>query len=231
MRLSFERVAQASRYRSWLLDLVRPWLGQRLLEIGCGVGNFTAELCDRERLVAVDYDDTFLHELTQLVGPRSALRRLAVDVTDGPALVQSLAEERLDSAVALNVLEHLGDDAAVLANVAHVLAPGSTIVLQVPAHQWLYGRTDEALGHCRRYNEPMVRELARKVGLHVEKVWQINMLGVLGWLVSSRWRQQRMFSRRQLKLYESLVPLQRWLEPADGVPLGLSVMAVLRCPA
>ena len=209
----------------------RPWLGQRLLEIGCGVGNFTAELCDRERLVAVDFDETFLHELNQRVGPRLALRTVVADVTDGPALVQSLADEALDSALALNVFEHLADDAEVLTNVAQVLAPGSTIVLQVPAHQWLFGRTDKALGHCRRYNEPMVRELAGKAGLYVEKIWQINMLGVLGWLVSSRWRQQRMFSQRQLRLYESLVPLQRRLEPADGVPLGLSVMAVLRCPA
>lgn len=227
LRASFERVEQAVRYRRWVLDQARPVLGQRVLEVGCGVGNFTADLLDRERVVALEPVDGYLRELHRRLGEPSSLRTVLGGLEDRELLL-GLTEERLDSALLLNVLEHVTDDVGGLRNLAEMLEPGARIVIQVPAHEWLYGSADRALGHHRRYQPAHLRQVIDRAGLELQQLWQFNALGVLGWFVSGRLRREPMFSARQLNIYEAVVPLLRLLEPADGVPVGLSVMAVAR---
>ncbi len=226
LRESFKRVELAHRYRAWLLDQVRPWLGRRVLEVGCGVGNITAELLALERVVAIDAEPAYLDELHRRLGRPDNLRTEALAVED-EALAQLRAEE-LDCAVMLNVLEHIDDDVGALRNLARALRPGSPVVVQVPAHRWLTGAADEALGHRRRYRRDELGAALSASGLDPERIWQFNALGVVGWLVSGRVLRQTMFSEGQLWLYEALVPLIRRLEPGSGVPIGLSLMAVGR---
>lgn len=230
LRASFDRMEAASRYRAWVLSLAEPALGQRVLEVGAGVGHYTADLLDRERVVALDVDEAYLEALEARLGRRPNLRTMAVAV-ETERLAPALVGEALDSALALNVLEHLDDDAAALRNLARALRPGSAIVVQVPAHRWLFGEADRALGHRRRYDATSLRRALVRSGLIIERLWQFNALGVPGWLVSGRLRRRTMFSAGQLRVYEALVPLLRRLEPASGVPLGLSLMAWARTPA
>jgi SAM-dependent methyltransferase len=227
MRASFRRVEQAARYRSWVLDHVRPWLGQRVLEVGCGVGHITASLLDLDRVVAVDVEPAYLRELEARLGPHSNLRTLRAGAEE-ERLVEEVAGEALDSALVLNVLEHVDDDVAALSNLSRALEPGARIVLQVPAHEWLFGEADRALGHRRRYDAGRLRRVMLEAALDIERIWQFNALGVVGWLVSGKIRREPMFSERTLAVYEALIPVLRRLEPARGVPLGLSFMAVGR---
>src|SRR6266571_503549 len=48
---TLERMATAPRYNRWMFDRLRPWVGRRVLEIGAGIGNMSAFLVDRERVV------------------------------------------------------------------------------------------------------------------------------------------------------------------------------------
>ncbi len=50
------RMAAAVNYFAWQARLVKPELGQRVIEIGCGTGNFTRMLLDREAVLALDAD-------------------------------------------------------------------------------------------------------------------------------------------------------------------------------
>ena len=54
--LDQERMSEAKRYFAWQGRLVRPYLGQRVVEFGCGTGNFTGMLLDREAVIAVDVE-------------------------------------------------------------------------------------------------------------------------------------------------------------------------------
>lgn len=230
MQASFDRVERAVRYRRWILDLLRPHLGRRVLEVGAGIGNITAELIrDRERVIALDSKGAYLEKLrARLIDSAAAAARLdtlAMGLED-ERLARALAGENLDSAVLLNVLEHIEDDVGALRNLGTALGAGATVVVQVPAHEWLYGEADRALGHVRRYSVGQLRKSLERAGLVPRRLWQFNLLGVPGWLVSGRIRRETMFSRRQLVVYEHLVPLMRALEPRAGVPLGLSFMAV-----
>ena len=57
---TLERMAAAPRYNRWMFERLRPWVGRRVLEIGAGIGNMSAFLVDRERLVLTDTEDYYL---------------------------------------------------------------------------------------------------------------------------------------------------------------------------
>jgi ubiquinone/menaquinone biosynthesis C-methylase UbiE len=51
-----QRMAAATNYFEWQRRLVGEFIGNRVLEVGCGMGNFTRLLLDRELVVGVDID-------------------------------------------------------------------------------------------------------------------------------------------------------------------------------
>src|ERR1700685_986062 len=59
------RMAAAVNYFAWQARLVLPELGRRVVEVGCGAGNFTAFLLDREGVLAIDADAACLDRLRQ----------------------------------------------------------------------------------------------------------------------------------------------------------------------
>ena len=69
--------------------------------------------------------------------------------------------ERIDTIVCLNVLEHIEDDRATLADFSRVLPPGGHLALLVPAMPALYGTLDEHLHHFRRYDREPLRTADR----------------------------------------------------------------------
>ena len=75
------------------------------------------------------------------------------------------AQERYDNVVALDVIEHIEDDAAAVRAMRDALAPGGTLLITVPAVSRLYGPKDVAIGHFRRYDRDQLAGLLRGEGL------------------------------------------------------------------
>ena len=125
------------------------------------------------------------------------------------------------------MLEHIPDDVATLRRFHDLLVPGGRLLLLVPAHPELYGATDRAVAHERRYRKQDLRARLASVGLGVETLRLVNPLGALGWFVSSRLRNREQVPEGPLLLYDRLVPALRLLDRVD-LPVGLSVWAVAR---
>ena len=126
------RMTRARNYFEWQARLVLPHLGQRVVEIGAGIGNFTRHLLDRECVIAVESDRACLDLLSKTFPSVSAeLRDIEHDS------ISDLARYRPESCLFINVLEHIEDDSAALAKAASIVEPGGTIVLFVPAFEAL----------------------------------------------------------------------------------------------
>jgi len=221
-----QRMEKAVRYFEWQYRMVEPHLGRRVLEIGCGMGNFTRVLVDRECVVGIDIDEGVLAEHRTRFRKRDNVVAHRMDSVDSAFF--SLARYRPDSVVCLNVLEHIEDDVAALANMNSVLQPGGRAVLIVPAFQSLFGPIDHKLGHYRRYSKQMMRGLAERTGFRVAQLRYMNIVGFFGWWVNARVLRKTEQSEGQIALFDKMiVPLQaameRWIEP----PCGQSIFAVL----
>ena len=221
---TLEVMEGAHRYNRWIYDRVRDGIGQRVLEIGCGTGTITSFMVDRQLVVGIDVVDDYIQSTSDRFRDRPNVVIRQHDLT---ASIEPLRGYRFDSAVSVNVFEHIANDEAAMKAVYALLEPGGTFTLLVPSHPLLFGRFDRDIGHHRRYTK---RELRRKLearGFVVERIRRSNPVGALGWLVSVR-----LLGLRRLRgtgLFDRLVPAFAVLDRVE-LPLGLSLVAVARKP-
>ena len=224
-----ERMARARHYFAWQHRLAARELGRRVLEVGCGVGNFTGTLLDREAVIALDIEPACIARLRERYPGRANLHSV-VGAVGGPGFAD-LARFEPDSCVCLNVLEHIQDDGAALAAMAGVLGPGGVIVLLVPAFPALYGPIDRNLGHYRRYTRRSLGAAAAAAGLRVRKAHYLNSAGFFGWWWNARVLRLEAQSETQIEFFDRyLVPLLARLEEWVPPPFGQSLFAVLAKP-
>jgi len=222
-----ERMKAARRYFAWQARIAKQELGRRVVEVGCGVGNFTRHLLDRELVIALDVEPDCVSRLQRDLGHPANVRTEVMDAADPSFLeLRALAP---DSVVCLNVLEHVREDVRALRHMAEVLPAGGVVVLIVPAFEALYGPIDRNLGHYRRYTKPGVRELAASAGLRVQTLRYMNSIGCIGWWVNARVLKRTDQSEGQIRTFDRLVvPVLEWLESRVAPPFGQSLFVVLR---
>lgn len=219
------RMTRAKHYFAWQARLVRPELGRRVLEIGCGIGNFTALLEDREAVIAIDSDpDCIAIHKSRF----PAVHAFSIDAAS--EAMQDLASFRPDSCVFLNVLEHIEDDLGALRRVSAILPARAPVVILAPAFPALAGPIDRNLGHYRRYSRRSIRQLAYTAGLRIRTLRYVNALGFFGWWTNAHILRRQAQSETQIKIFDALAPLLSRLESIVPPPFGQSIFAVLEKP-
>src|SRR5262245_374825 len=219
------RLSRAERYNRWMFQQLLPWLGQRVLEVGSGIGSFTRYLTGRDLVAATELNPRYLRILGNTFERHTGVEMMPLDLADfDPA---PLRARHLDTIVCLNVLEHIEDDRGVLRRLHDSLAPGGRLLLLVPAHQWLYGAIDRAIDHHRRYERAGLVQKLEEAGFLVEHTQFFNRLGVLGWWLNGKVLGRTRVPGLQLHLQNLLVPLLR-AEVYAPLPFGLSLVAVAR---
>ena len=101
-----------------------------------------------------------------------ALAKLAVrGASVVGALITALpfADASFDLVCALDIVEHVDDDAAALAELSRVARPGATVLLSVPLHPELWNAFDDFVGHRRRYRPESLTGLLDRHGLCIER--------------------------------------------------------------
>jgi SAM-dependent methyltransferase len=219
-------MANARNYLAWQSRLIAPELGRRVVEIGCGLGNFTGKLLDREAVIALDIEPDCIERLLRRYPGQHNLEAFVGDTSSDS--FPDLARFRPDSCLCVNVLEHIQDDRQALRRMAAILEPGGVIVLWVPAFPSLYGPVDRNLGHYRRYRRAMLAELASAAGLAVQKAHYVNLAGFFAWWFNSHILRREALSETQIDAFDRyIVPLFSRLEKFPP-PFGQSLFAVLR---
>lgn len=222
-----ERMTKAKNYFAWQHRVVTKELGQRVIEVGCGIGNFTSLLLDREAVVAVDTEPGCVQRLQQRFPDRPNLRAVNCDVA-APEF-SALRSFRADTCVCLNVLEHIEDDCGALRQMAEVLAPGGVAILLVAASPSLYGPIDERLGHHRRYTHASMLRIAEQAGFSVKTCHYVNAIGFFGWWINSHILKRTAQSVAQIEFFDRyIVPMVSRIERYLHPPFGQSLFAVLK---
>ena len=219
-------LGRASNYNRWIADQAKAHIASRVLDAGCGAGNITRLLLDRDLVVAVDVWEDFVSVMETAFRDRTNLAVRRFDLSD-PAMPAALAQYELDSAICVNVLEHIEDDGAALANIAALLPAGAPVFLLVPAFPALYGEHDRADHHFRRYTKASLRRTVAPLPLVVETDYYMNLPGFFAWFMYVRLMRRRL-SEEGIGLYDHLIPLIRRVEETARPPFGQSLVALLR---
>ena len=218
------RLARAPRFNRWIADTLRPFCGERVLEIGSGVGNLSRMLVPRRSYVASDINPLYLDTLRSLQVNRPYLSAAYCDVNDLASFPHVAGGH--DTVICLNVLEHVEDDRTALCNVKAVLSEAGRALILVPYGPRNYGTLDTILGHRRRYTRDSLERLGRDCGLQVTKLVEFNRFGALAWFVNGKLMRRRSFGLLQIWLLNLLTPLLRRIDRFLPLP-PLSLIAVM----
>jgi SAM-dependent methyltransferase len=213
------------RYRRYQYDLIAPHCGRSVLEVGAGLGEFAAQFTGLERLVVTDVDPQAVALLKRRFDDRPEVEARQLDLS-----AELHLDEPVESVIAINVLEHFDDDAALLRSLAGLVRPGGSIVLWVPGYQALYGDFDRKVGHFRRYTPSTLADAVRRAGLTVGLCRPVNLLGGLAWWAAVRKGGTGAPNPRLVGIYDRyLVPVTRVLDRVP-VPFGQSILGVAHVP-
>lgn len=204
--------------RRYLLaaELARIPVTGTAIDIGAAGGGNTRVLRNRGwAATAVEYDED---------GALLAAERSLWSVR-GDARALPFATGAVDLVVAFDVLEHIDDDNAAVAEVARVLKRGGIFLVAVPADMSLWSAHDVACSHFRRYTKETLRPLIEGGGLTIETVrsWNVLLRPVVKWRRRTSTGSDTQETRRLVNsALSAVIRAERHL-PVGNLP-GVSLM-------
>jgi SAM-dependent methyltransferase len=160
-------------------------------------------------------------------------------VHQGDVCAIPFAGSSFDCLLATDILEHVDDDEAALAEIARVLAPGGHVLITVPTFPVLWGLQDEVASHRRRYRLSHVLRKVCAAGLEPRRAYYFNYL-----LFAPIWLARRLLrasgtplkSENQIntpllnRVLSSLFTLDVSTAPRIRPPFGVSALVMARRP-
>ncbi|TMF39917.1 MAG: class I SAM-dependent methyltransferase [Chloroflexi bacterium] len=218
-------------YLRWQLEQFEPWLGQRVLEVGCGVGGVLAQLGNREFVMGIDLEEDIIAYTRSRFNGGGAYRFATLDISAlSEEDLAELSRHRFDTIICINVLEHVEDDAAAVAAMKEILTPGGHVTFLVPAHPSLYGRYDAMEGHFRRYTRRGLQNVVANAGLTVDRIYSFNFAGAAGWFVQYKVLRRNIHGRPHFRILQATLPVLKAVESRIKPPVGLSLVCVAHKP-
>ena len=214
---NLDAMASAENYKRFLVDRVRREAdpGRPVLDFGAGAGLHARALRDHGFQVSC-------------VEPVPTLRaRMTSDGITAMAGLDDCDQQEFGTVYALNVLEHIEDDAAALRQIRDRLLPEGKLVLYVPAFKLLFTEMDRRVGHFRRYRRGQLEQLVRAAGFRVLRSEYVDSAGFAAALLYRLAGRDGAISRRSVALYDRFVfPFSRAVDRVTHPYFGKNVLLV-----
>ncbi len=204
-----------------------------VLDAGCGSGRMLQELVPYGAVTGVELDPD---------AAGVAASRGVCEVMVGRLEELPFPDANFDLITCLDVLEHVPDDRAALAELRRITTPGGWLLMTVPAYEALWSLHDVANHHYRRYSRRSLRVASLEAGWQIHRLTSFNsILLPAAAVVRLLQRGRQPDARYTPELHRGPawlsavleLPLRaeaRWLGAGRKLPAGLSVLAVLRNP-
>jgi len=222
---TLELMSATERYNGLIYKQFEKHLGERVLEVGSGIGNITKYMLSKDFVLATDVSESYLTILENTFENSPNIKTQKLDLNNFQA--ENLNQHEFDTVVCLNVLEHIKEDSQTVKKFYDLLKPGGNLILLVPAHQAAFNNLDKFLGHHKRYKKMDIESLALRTNFQIEALNYFNMIGFFGWFVSGSILRKKTLSKGQLGLFNLLLPFLK-IEKLISPPFGLSLITVLK---
>jgi SAM-dependent methyltransferase len=220
-----ELFAEATNWKRYVAGLVAPYIGETVLDVGAGIGGHIPFLCKSgvHDWVCLEPDELLASHIARGI----ADGRLPTSCRVITGNIDQLGDLGVFSTVLyLDVLEHILEDRAELDKAAARLAPGGSLIVLAPAHEFLFSAFDREIGHYRRYSAAALRALAPS-GCRLVSCRLLDAAGFFASLGNRLVLRSASPSARQIGFWDkALVPVSRRLDRCLGYRFGKSVLAL-----
>ncbi|NIP38888.1 MAG: class I SAM-dependent methyltransferase [Candidatus Dadabacteria bacterium] len=219
-----EALRYARNYYSWIITYFKPHIGSSVVEVGAGIGTFSDFII---RNIAEPYS------LSLYEPAANNFEQLSEKYKHNPnlKLIQGYFEyqsdNKFDTLIVNNVLEHIEDDAGFIEDVYKSLISSGRLLIFVPALDFLYSDFDKSLGHFRRYSKDSLSELLNRSGFKIKVIRYFNMLGILSWYFVFKILKKKTINIASVKFYDkNIIPVVRKVESVFEPPAGQNLLVV-----
>lgn len=200
---------------------------RRVLDAGCGTGGMLKDLEGYGKLVAADFSEEAV----------KFCRLRGYEIMQCSILELPLRPESFDLIIALDIIEHLDDDAMALQELHRVCKPGGHLCVSVPAFQFLWSHHDDLNHHKRRYTKRQLEERLKAAHFQVLRCSYFNSFlfpfVLVGRLFGKGMREgpgpewtipSRAINRGLARAFAAELPLLRQF----NLPIGVSILAIVQ---
>jgi SAM-dependent methyltransferase len=216
---NLEIMAAAIKYNNYLTNLIltNARSGDKILDIGAGIGTFAKRLHDKGHNISCFEPDQLQSEVIE---------------SNGLLVARSMDEietDSLDFMYSFNVLEHIEDDVSALKQWLTLLKPGGKMLIYVPAFQFLYSSMDEKVGHFRRYKKSELIQKSKLAGFNVVSAEYVDSLGFFASVVYKYLNSgSGDINSSALVFYDRFIfPISRVLDSLFNSMLGKNVFLIV----
>lgn len=220
---TLEVLEGADNYNKWIINRISRYIKSPALEIGAGTGNISNSFLNLKSLVITDIDEGLVLDLQRKFKDKKnvSVKQLNIEKNNWKET------SKFKSIYCVNVLEHIKDDKTALKNMFNLLQKNGKLVMLVPAKKFAYNKLDKNLGHYRRYEKKQLIKDIEESGFKVKSIEYFNLVGLLSWMIrdkiSNNHSQLRPY---QVKIFDSIVPILKKIEPKKNLPVGISLIVV-----
>ena len=222
-----ELFSSATRWKEYWSGKIRNYFSGSVLEVGAGTGANVSYLWNPNvvRWLCVEADSG----LVDTIRRRIQIGELPASCVGFHGTVQDLPPaEQFDTAVYIDVLEHIRDDEGELRSAADHVADGGRLIVVAPAYNWLFSEFDRAIGHCRRYTADSLLRLS-PAGTRCETHFYLDSVGLLASMGNRFFLKQSNPSRHLIAFWDRvLVPISMVIDRLFDFAFGKTIVVVWR---
>ena len=162
---------KATFWRKYVYALTKKQFKDNFLEVGAGIGSFTSNYFGNfKNIILCDLDKENIEVLQKKFSQNKNITVVDKKINE--------LEGKFNTIIYLNVLEHIKDDIDEINFAINKLNSGGHLIILVPAHQKLYTKFDESIGHYKRYNLNFFKE-NKFANVNIIKLIFLDFLGYI----------------------------------------------------
>jgi SAM-dependent methyltransferase len=218
----------ALNWKKYWASILFPHISGDILEVGAGIGANISSIYNTKvkSWSAVEPDKSLLDEFERQI----EIEKLEININLINGTARDVKEGNyFDVILYIDVLEHIENDSAEINEVLNLLKPGGRIIILAPAHKFLFTEFDIAVGHYRRYNKKLIRELmnSKSQSLEETKLIYLDFLGGALSLINRFVLNQSHPSRSQIVFWDSvIIPMSKIIDNLLRFQVGKSILAI-----
>jgi len=217
-------MARARNYNKWVFDQYKDYVGDSAIDLGSGFGTFVDFIKEKKSISLIEISDEAIDRLKYKYKNHNNIKIIKHDLSKSAPLQFQSA---MDTAICLNVLEHVKDDESMIKNIRQCLEHKGKLILYVPAVKALFGSLDSNLGHYRRYKKAELEQMLGRNGFKIIKSRYMNFLGAFTWFLYSRILKRDKVKEKRILFYDKwFIPLISRIENLINPPIGQSLLII-----
>jgi SAM-dependent methyltransferase len=249
-----ELFSHAHNWKNYWGSKVKPYLGERVLEVGAGLGGTTQHLFNEKTIkqwTCLEPDPALAQGIQDKIDKGLIPNKCEIIVKTLEQIAQSLKNKNLetpnsganltseiqnlkfteggyDAIIYIDVIEHIENDKAELAQTLPFLKKDGHLIILVPAHQFLFSPFDKAIGHFRRYNRPHLKSVIPE-GYEIVKAQYLDTVGLAASLANKLFLKQSYPTLKQILFWDKyIVSTSKLVDKMTFHNFGKSVLLIAR---